>query len=103
MADSLLRKGTESAAGVNGKTLTFESRPSRAELFARGEQLRKKCARRAHADCKPSADRPDPVELVEQGNQGRIPQLIPIRHGRMIQSPFTYYRGAALAMAVDLG
>jgi uncharacterized protein (DUF2252 family) len=42
------------------------------------------------------------VHLVEEGNQGRIPQLIPIRHGRMIQSPFTYYRGAALAMAVDL-
>jgi hypothetical protein len=40
--------------------------------------------------------------LVEEGNKGRIPQLIPIRHGRMIQSPFTYYRGAALAMAVDL-
>jgi uncharacterized protein (DUF2252 family) len=43
------------------------------------------------------------VRLVEEGNKGRIPQLIPIRHGRMIQSPFTYYRGAALAMAVDLG
>jgi uncharacterized protein (DUF2252 family) len=43
------------------------------------------------------------VQLVEEGDKGRIPQLIPIRHGRMIQSPFTYYRGAALAMAVDLG
>jgi uncharacterized protein (DUF2252 family) len=43
------------------------------------------------------------VQLVEEGNKGRIPQLIPIRHGRMIRSPFTYYRGAALAMAVDLG
>jgi len=42
------------------------------------------------------------VFLVEEGDKGRIPQLIPIRHGRMIQSPFTYYRGAALAMAVDL-
>jgi uncharacterized protein (DUF2252 family) len=42
------------------------------------------------------------VQLVEQGNQGRIPQLIPLRHGRMMQSPFTYYRGAALAMAADL-
>jgi uncharacterized protein (DUF2252 family) len=42
------------------------------------------------------------VQLVEEGDTGRIPQLIPIRHGRMIQSPFTYYRGAALAMAVDL-
>jgi uncharacterized protein (DUF2252 family) len=42
------------------------------------------------------------VQLVKEGDKGRIPQLIPIRHGRMIQSPFTYYRGAALAMAVDL-
>jgi uncharacterized protein (DUF2252 family) len=43
------------------------------------------------------------VQLVEEGDKGRISELIPIRHGRMIQSPFTYYRGAALAMAVDLG
>jgi uncharacterized protein (DUF2252 family) len=42
------------------------------------------------------------VDLVREGDQERIPQLIPLRHGRMIQSPFTYYRGAALAMAVDL-
>lgn len=42
------------------------------------------------------------MQLVEEGDKGRIPELIPVRHGRMIQSPFTYYRGAALAMAVDL-
>jgi uncharacterized protein (DUF2252 family) len=42
------------------------------------------------------------VQLVEEGNQGRIAQLIPIRHGRMLQSPFTFYRGTALNMAVDL-
>jgi uncharacterized protein (DUF2252 family) len=40
--------------------------------------------------------------MVEEGNRGRIPQLLPIRHGRMVQSPFTYYRGSALAMAADL-
>jgi len=84
------------------KVPAFAARPSRAELIARGEALRKKCARRSHAAWKAPADRPHPVQLVEQGNQGRIPQLIPIRHGRMLQSPFTYYRGAALAMAVDL-
>jgi uncharacterized protein (DUF2252 family) len=80
----------------------FAPRPSRAELIARGEELRKKCGRRSHAVWQAPADRPDPVQLVEQGNVGRIPQLIPIRHGRMMQCPFTYYRGAALAMAVDL-
>ncbi len=47
-------------------------------------------------------DRPDPVELLKQANIGRIPELIPIRYGRMLQSPFTFYRGAALNMAVDL-
>ena len=48
------------------------------------------------------ANRPDPLVLMEESNKGRIPQLIPIRHGRMLQSPFTFYRGAALNMAADL-
>lgn len=88
---------------VNGTVPALMPRPSRAELIARGESLRKKCPRNSHAEWKAPSDRPDPVQLVEEGNQGRIPQLIPIRHGRMMYSPFTYYRGAALAMAVDLG
>jgi uncharacterized protein (DUF2252 family) len=79
-----------------------ERRSSRAELFARGEQMRKKCPRSAHAVWQAPFDRPDPVQLVEEGDKGRIPELIPLRHGRMMQSPFTYYRGAALAMAVDM-
>ena len=47
-------------------------------------------------------NRPDPLFLVEESDKGRIPQLVPIRHGRMLQSPFTFYRGAALNMAADL-
>jgi uncharacterized protein (DUF2252 family) len=90
------------APATNGPLPAISPRPSRAELIVRGEQLRKKCSRRAHAVWQPPHDRPDPVQLVEEGNQGRIPELLPIRHGRMIQSPFTYYRGAALGMAVDL-
>jgi uncharacterized protein (DUF2252 family) len=92
----------ENAATRNGSIPTFVPRPSRAELIARGEALRKTCPRRSHALWQAPPDRPDPVDLVKDGDSGRIPQLIPIRHGRMIQSPFTYYRGAALAMAVDL-
>ena len=46
--------------------------------------------------------RPDPVSLVEESNKGRIARLVPIRHGRMLQTPFTFYRGAALNMAADL-
>jgi uncharacterized protein (DUF2252 family) len=64
--------------------------------------LRDKCPRNSHAEWKPPHDRPDPVRLIEESDQGRIPELVPIRHGRMLQSPFTFYRGAALNMAVDL-
>jgi uncharacterized protein (DUF2252 family) len=92
----------DTSASGNGKPPEITLRPSRATLIARGEDLRQKCPRRSHAVWKAPVDRPEPVQLVEQGNQGRIPDLIPIRHGRMIQSPFTYYRGASLAMAVDL-
>jgi len=89
-------------ASTNGRVPSFSPRPSRQELLARGVEMRKKCQRRAHAEWKAPSNRPDPVQLVEESNMGRIPQLLPIRHGRMIQSPFTYYRGSALAMAVDL-
>ena len=64
--------------------------------------LRKKCPRTSHGEWKPSKDRPDPVQLIEESDKGRIPQLVPLRHGRMLQSPFTFYRGAALNMAADL-
>ncbi len=55
-----------------------------------------------HAVWEPSAQRSDPVELLEEQAATRVPELVPIRHGRMLVSPFTYYRGAALAMAADL-
>src|SRR5205807_3564877 len=50
----------------------------------------------------PPHSRPDPVSLMEESSRGRIPRLIPIRYGRMLQSPFTFFRGAALNMAADL-
>lgn len=75
---------------------------SREELYAQGKRLREACPRESHAAWRPRADRPDPLELMLQSNQGRMPQLVPIRHGRMLQSPFTFYRGAALNMAADL-
>ena len=67
-----------------------------------GESLRKKCPRTSHAEWKPSKDRPDPVRLIEEADKGRIPHLVPLRHGRMLESPFSFYRGAALNMAADL-
>jgi uncharacterized protein (DUF2252 family) len=84
------------------KPRIFEPRPSRAELISRGEALRKECPRSSHGAWSPPRDRPDPLRLIEEGNQGRMPELIPLRHGRMLPSPFTFYRGTALNMAVDL-
>ena len=77
------------------------SRP-RAERLAMGKALRDKCPRASHAAWKPPHDRPDPVRLVLKADEGRLPELLPLRHGRMVQSPFTFYRGSALAMADDL-
>jgi uncharacterized protein (DUF2252 family) len=81
---------------------TFTPRPARAELFARGEAIRKQCPRRTHAVWRAPHDRPDPLQLIAESNVGRIPELIPLRHGRMLPSSFTFYRGTALNMAVDL-
>ena len=80
------------------------SAPSRSldELHAEGKALRKACTRGSHRVWKPSRDRRDPIALLDQSSKGRIPDLIPIRYGRMMQSPFTFFRGAALNMAADL-
>ena len=58
--------------------------------------------RRSHAEWEPPPHRPDPVELLEEQAQSRVPELVPIRYGRMLVSPFTFYRGAAYLMASDL-
>ena len=67
-----------------------------------GESLRKRCPRTSHAEWKPPSNRADPVQLIREADEGRIPQSGPLRHGRMLESPFTFYRGAALNMATDL-
>jgi hypothetical protein len=50
----------------------------------------------------PAADRPDPISLLEKQAESRVQALVPIRYGRMLVSPFTFYRGAAMIMAADL-
>ena len=77
-------------------------RPTVDEQREAGKSLRQKCPRGSHAIWKPPANRPDPLRLLEQSNKGRIAGLIPIRYGRMVRTPFTFYRGAALNMAADL-
>lgn len=81
---------------------SLQSHPTRDELIAIGKSLRDKCPRQNHAVWHIPKDRPDPLSLIIQSNEGRLPQLIPIRHGRMLQSPFAFFRGAALNMAADL-
>ncbi len=93
--------GRGASASVDDK-VRFGPGPTRAEYLEAGKALRDKCPRSSHADWTPSEHRRDAVELMESSDEGRIPDLIPIRHGRMLRSPFTFYRGAALNMAADL-
>src|SRR3954451_13902262 len=72
------------------------------ERYAAGKALRDKCPRRSHGGWKPPAGRRDAVEMVLDAEKGRMANLLPLRHGRMVRSAFTFYRGAALTMAADL-
>ena len=76
--------------------------PSVGEREARGADARVRTPPSSHAGWAPVADRPDPVALLEEQNLTREPDLVPVRHGRMMVSPFTFYRGAAKIMAEDL-
>ncbi len=72
------------------------------ERARKGKEARATVPRAAHAAFEPSSSRPDPVSLLERQAVTRVPELVPIRYGRMLVSPFTFFRGAALIMASDL-
>ncbi len=76
--------------------------PSVDERIARGKAARTKAAVDSHQGWIPASGRPDPVALLEEQNARREPDLVPVRHGRMMVSPFSFYRGAAKIMANDL-
>jgi uncharacterized protein (DUF2252 family) len=76
--------------------------PTAADSVARGKAARGPAPRASHAGFEPAADRSDPVELLERQAATRVPELVPIRYGRMLASPFAFYRGAAAIMAEDL-
>jgi hypothetical protein len=76
-------------------------RLSPAQRVASGKAARTKAPLEAHANFRPASGR-DPVGLLLDQDTSRVPELVPIRHGRMLVSPFTFYRGAALVMAADL-
>src|SRR3954454_24094811 len=76
--------------------------PTMAERKATGKEAWGRTPRSSHSGWLRATDRPDPVALLEEQNATREPDLVPVRHGRMMVSPFTFYRGAAKIMAADL-
>jgi uncharacterized protein (DUF2252 family) len=76
--------------------------PSVEERAAAGRAARADVPRSAHGEWAPSPTRRDPVELLEEQAATRVPELVPLRYGRMLVSPFTFYRGGAYLMAADL-
>jgi uncharacterized protein (DUF2252 family) len=70
--------------------------------MAAGKELREKSPRSSHSRWTPARIRPDPTELLKESDRGRLPALLPIRYGRMSESPFAFFRGAAALMAADL-
>jgi uncharacterized protein (DUF2252 family) len=80
--------------GVLGQTVT--------ERITAGKALRERVPRTAHAQWVCPADRPNPIDLLKHADRGRLSELLPIRYGRMRQSPFAFFRGAGALMAMDL-
>ena len=88
--------------GAPSTTATAVPHLSIAERVARGKAARAEVPRADHGAFQPSLERPDPIEVLERQAATRVPELVPIRYGRMLVSPFTFYRGAAMLMAGDL-
>ncbi|HEX2389032.1 MAG TPA: DUF2252 domain-containing protein, partial [Solirubrobacterales bacterium] len=86
-------KEARTEPGANGRVGSRE----------RGKRARELAPRGSHGEWRPAAERPDPVELLEAQAADRVEELVPIRYGRMLASPFAFYRGAAAVMAEDLG
>ena len=96
---------TTEAAPRGGHRYQLESglgRLTPAQRAERGKEARAAVPRDTHAVFDPPPDRPDPIGLLEEQAKSRVPELVPVRWGRMMVSPFTYYRGAAPPMATDL-
>jgi uncharacterized protein (DUF2252 family) len=73
-----------------------------SDRAARGKAARERAPRSGHGAWAPAPDRPDPVEVLRSQAADRVPELVPLRHARMLASPFAFYRGAAAVMAADL-
>ena len=100
MKKSIPKEATIEENNAEKKQAVFRSRDER---LAAGKALRDTVPRESHAGWKQPTRRRDPIEVLEESNHGRLPQLIPIRYGRMLRSPLTFLRGSAALMAYDLG
>src|SRR5512143_409260 len=96
MSEESLAGLTKAPVPVQTHILRFEER------LDKGKALREVASRKAQKEWKPPAGRPDPVDTLIENSKGRVEELIPIRYGRMMASPFAFYRGAAAIMAYDL-
>ena len=94
--------GSKPARGRRYAHATVVAHLTPEERVARGKMARTEVPRSSHGFFEAVRDRPDPVALLEEQGKTRVPELVPIRYGRMLVSPFTFYRGAALIMASDL-
>jgi len=88
--------------GSQGSENGAYAHPTEAERASRGKAARSEVPRRAHGDWSPPPARVDPVAVLEEQDKTRVPELVPIRYGRMLVSPLTFFRGAAAIMAADL-
>ena len=102
MAEARTRKRSRDAAGRRGRARHAAALPTRGERAAIGRALRDKAPRKSHGDWKLPRDHRDPIRILEASNRGRLAELVPIRYGRMLHSPFTFLRGSAAVMAYDL-
>jgi uncharacterized protein (DUF2252 family) len=107
--DDANRQGVMKSGVATAKSKPIGFRPRRSglppsceERYAAGKALRDRVSREDHGKWSPPSDRHEPVDMVIESSKGRVPELIPIRYGRMMVSPFTFYRGTANIMAADL-
>src|SRR5205823_1436955 len=96
--ESVAKSGTD----VSGRPPPPVASRTRAEMVEAGRALRSRVPRRSHGGWRPAPDRVDPLDILDGSNATRLPDLVPVRNGRMTASPFAFYRGAPAIMAADL-
>jgi hypothetical protein len=94
---------TRAKSGTSTRRQSTSARRRRTDNGpADGKAFRKRTPRSSHAQWSPTTDRRDPIKILVESSAHRVAHLVPIRYGRMLQSPFAFYRGAAAIMAADL-